>query len=82
MGSGLLPGAILIGILGSFFEIFTPATHAGDSLWHEIVPFFPVRMSDGKWSDPEDTILRRKTAKGWEYKAIPETDEEYYARQW
>jgi hypothetical protein len=72
----------MIGILGSFFEIFTPAARTDQALWREIVPFFPVRMPDGTWSAAEDTILRRKTAKGWEYKAIPETEEEYYARQW
>jgi hypothetical protein len=72
----------MIGILGSFFEIFTPVARADQALWHEIVPFFPVRMSDGKWPGADDTIFRRRTAKGWEYRAISETKEEFIARQW
>lgn len=70
------------GILRAFFKIFKPASKPEDALWHEFVPLLPRRMSDGTWASAPDKILRRKTTKGWEYKAIPEHDDDYHARQW
>jgi hypothetical protein len=53
-----------------------------DRLWHNCMKLLPVRLIDGRLhAFTTDHLLRRWNGAGWEYRAVPETDEERLERQ-
>lgn len=62
-------------------EIFGYPTPLDAKEWHRWLPFWPVRLIEGRWSIAE-VVWRRKTAVGWEYSERQETEDEFQEMQW
>ena len=53
--------------------------------WEEARPFWPVRLTDGRWCLGLWTTIpveRRPNGGGWDYRERPETDEDGSHRLW
>ena len=53
--------------------------------WEEARPFWPVRLTDGRWCLGLWTTIpveRRRKADGWYYRERPESDEDGSHRLW
>lgn len=55
---------------------------ANTAEWHRWWTFFPVRLTDGRWSWSNGQLWRRRTSLGWEYRRDEETDDQWDDRAW
>lgn len=53
-----------------------------NGLWHPHNPILPVKLTDGTYSLGFGQVYRRWIAGKWEYRQEPETEDEYWDRQY
>lgn len=70
-------------VVGSLLDLFLVDDARHLATWHEYTPFWPKRLTNGRYSFPGPQVWRRKLPNGdWEYRQDAYTLEDWLNDQW